>query len=496
MRETAGAREGGAKRLAVATPVYEFIAQRYFPDAAISIPDPRRASARSAADAVCSGSADAALMSHADLHEFLLDRSPLCAGTKLETVDTQAVMSLAVVARKEAREPADRLRRQIREMSEDGALLALAAQHPVPPLGAVRLADNFRASYRLRNAAVVAVASLALLSMSLIFLWRQSRTQKALRRSEERYRSFFEQAAVGMAEVEPQGLRFLSVNRALCNLLGYTREELCRRSFPEITHPEDAEQNVELYGRFIRGEAPVYSIEKRYLHKDGQPVWVRVEAAAVREPKTGAVLYTIGVIHDISGRKQMEQQLRESERRFRSALANAPFPAILHAEDGEILQTSRAWSEITGYSDRDVRTVAEWTRRAYGERSAAVAAYIETLYTRKWDERLDEGEYMVRTASGENRNWYFGSAPVGRDDRGRQLVLTMAADITELKRAQQQIRVLEGLLPICAGCKQIRDEAGDWQQLESYITARSHATFSHGLCPSCAQKYFSSTGAA
>jgi PAS domain S-box-containing protein len=208
------------------------------------------------------------------------------------------------------------------------------------------------------------------------------------------------------------------------------------------------------------------------------------------------VLYTIGVIHDISGRKQMEEQLRESERRFRSALANAPFPAILHAEDGEILETSRAWSEITGYSTREVRTIADWTKRAYGERSAAVAAYIETLYARKWDERRDEGEFVVRTASGESRTWYFGSAPVGKDDRGRQLVLSMAADITELKNAQQQIRVLEGLLPICAGCKQIRDESGDWQQIETYITARSHAVFSHGLCPSCAGIYFSSTGAA
>jgi len=191
----------------------------------------------------------------------------------------------------------------------------------------------------------------------------------------------------------------------------------------------------------------------------------------------------------------MELKLRESERRFRNALANAPFPALLHAEDGEILQTSRAWSEITGYSNDEVRTVSDWTRRAYGENSEAVDAYIKTLYSKQWDERLDEGEYVVRTASGEERTWYFGSAPVGRDDRGRQLVLSMAADITELKRARQQIRVLEGLLPICAGCKQIRDETGDWQQMETYISARSSATFSHGLCPSCAGRFFSGNAA-
>ena len=430
------------------------------------------------------------------MHALLLEGLESCQAGKLIPLDTPAVMKLAVIARRPVQATAERLAAQMRRMSEDGTLLALAARYPVPALGAVRLADSLRLRYEHRITLVMAATGAVLLSMGILLFLRRSRSERRLRESEERYRAFFEQAAVGMAEVEAHTHRLLRVNKAFCDLLGYTDEELCGKTLAAITHPEDLDTNVEQYDRFTKGEIPTYCLEKRYLHKDGDPVWVRVEAAAVRAGGSGPVAYTIGVAHNITGRRKMEEQLRASEHRFRSALENAPFPAILHTESGEILQTSRAWADITGYSREEVRTVADWTERAYGPQSTQIREHVETLYSREVDDRLDEGEYVVRTATGEERVWYFASAAVGRDDSGQRLVLSMAADITELKKAQQQIRVLEGLLPICAGCKKIRDEEGQWEQIETYISDHSEATFSHGMCPTCQKTYFPRIGAA
>jgi PAS domain S-box-containing protein len=483
-------------RIALPTPVFLDLVERYFPGAAASVPNVPRIGARAAAEEVCTGRAEAALMTDNDLHQLLLDRPERCRNIPLQPLDTSVVMELAIVARRPAEDAARRLRARIDEMALDGTLTRLAGRHPVPALGAIRLADRLRSRYDRRTILVIGSASAALLSMAAFFLMRQSRSKRELWQARERYRAFFEQPAMGTAEVDPVTLRFLNVNDLLCRMLGYPREELLTKSFAEITHPDDRPANVELYEKFVRHEIETYTLEKRYLRKNGEAIWTRVHAAPVHDNRTGALLYTIGFIQDISERKEMERQLEESEQRFRYALTNAPFPAVVHAEDGEILQSSRAWWEITGYSPEEVRTVADWTERAYPGEREQIAAHVKGLFERDWSERIDEGEYTVRTASGEERTWFFGSARIGRDSRGRRLVLTMAADISDLKEAQKQIRVLEGLLPICAGCKKIRDEGGDWQQIESYITERSHAQFSHGLCPACAESYFPHLGVA
>ena len=137
---------------------------------------------------------------------------------------------------------------------------------------------------------------------------QSQRDQEDLRRSEERFRATFEQAAVGIAHVGLGG-EWLRVNQKLCDIVGYTREELLGRTFQDITHPEDLQDNLDLFVPLMTGEIPTFSMEKRYLRKDGPIVWINltVSAACDGEGRPG---YSIAVIEDITERKRAQDAQR------------------------------------------------------------------------------------------------------------------------------------------------------------------------------------------
>jgi diguanylate cyclase (GGDEF)-like protein/PAS domain S-box-containing protein len=128
------------------------------------------------------------------------------------------------------------------------------------------------------------------------------------------------------------------------------------------------------------------------------------------------------------------QALRESEQRFRRAILDAPIPVMMHTEDGEVLQISKVWTELTGYSPNDIPTLSAWIQKAHRPRSATEAIQAVSLHT--WDERACEGESRILTRGGEERIWEFSSSPAGCLSDGRRLVVRMAVDTTERRRAE------------------------------------------------------------
>ncbi|RPJ21025.1 MAG: PAS domain S-box protein, partial [Planctomycetaceae bacterium] len=139
----------------------------------------------------------------------------------------------------------------------------------------------------------------------------RKQAEQVLRDSEERFRAAYEQAAIGIEMQDLEG-RLLRGNGWLGRMLGYDEEELRRRTFAEITHPDDLREELPLFHRLLAGEMPSYSIEKRYLHKDGHPVWVRLTSSLVRTSNP----YRISIIEDITERKQAEQAMREANERL------------------------------------------------------------------------------------------------------------------------------------------------------------------------------------
>jgi PAS domain S-box-containing protein len=140
---------------------------------------------------------------------------------------------------------------------------------------------------------------------------RQAETaNEQLRLSEERFRLTLDEAPIGMALVTSDK-RFSRVNRALCDMVGYSPEELTTMTYPTITHPDDVYTDAELIGQLARGEIPRYRLEKRYLHKGGGIVNIMLSRSLLRGPD-GAPLYYITQMEDITEQKRAEEELRRA----------------------------------------------------------------------------------------------------------------------------------------------------------------------------------------
>ncbi|NTW59973.1 MAG: PAS domain S-box protein, partial [Nitrospirae bacterium] len=150
----------------------------------------------------------------------------------------------------------------------------------------------------------------------------RKRVEDALLESRERYRSFFENAAVAVALVDQDG-RVVEANDADCRFLGYPRSELIGMHFTQFTHPQDLDVDVNLYRSLMNGERQGYEIEKRYIRKDGEVVWGRVSVSLIHDSQ-GSPLYTSVVCSDITDRKRTEASLRESEERLNYMMSNSP----------------------------------------------------------------------------------------------------------------------------------------------------------------------------
>lgn len=127
--------------------------------------------------------------------------------------------------------------------------------------------------------------------------------EAALRQSEQRFRTAFDHAPIGLAIVAPDG-SLSQVNRSLGELVGYNEAELLSVRFQDITHPDDLEDALELAGRLFAGELDSYQMEMRYLRKDGHPIWIELTASSVRED--GRPTYAIAQVQDVTGRRNLD----------------------------------------------------------------------------------------------------------------------------------------------------------------------------------------------
>jgi diguanylate cyclase (GGDEF)-like protein/PAS domain S-box-containing protein len=178
-----------------------------------------------------------------------------------------------------------------------------------------------------------------------------SKTEKSLRESEGRFRGLVEQAAVGVAEIVMETGQFITVNKRLCEMVGRTEAELLATTFQAITHPEDAHLHEKKTALLAAGKIGHYNLEKRYLRKDGEIVWVNLTTSSLWKPgeKSG---HNMIVVEDITERRRMEEVLRKSEEEQRLLIEMLPL-AVFVETHGKIAFVNPAFLTLLKASSMD-----------------------------------------------------------------------------------------------------------------------------------------------
>ena len=261
--------------------------------------------------------------------------------------------------------------------------------------------------------------------------------EDAVLRSSERFRVAFDNAPIGVALLTPDG-RWFQVNRALCNLLGYSADELRELTFADITHPDDLAANLERSRKQLAGEEWDTRIEKRYIRSDGGVVWVALTNEIVRDAE-GRPLYFVALIEDITQRRETELALQEAEERFRRAFDDAPIGMALVSTEGRFLRVNRTLCEFMGYEESRLLDLT----------------FQEITHPDDLDADLDQ---VQRVLSGELRSyqlekryvvedgrliWAMLSVSLVRDKDGTPLYfVSQIEDITDRKAAERELERL------------------------------------------------------
>jgi PAS domain S-box-containing protein len=265
--------------------------------------------------------------------------------------------------------------------------------------------------------------------------------EEALQESEERFRATFEQAAVGIAHVGLDG-RFIRVNQKFCDIVGYTQAELTTKTFLDITYAEDADTGRQYKEQLLANKIQTYTLEKRYLRKDGSIVWVNLTQSLVPQP-SGEPSYFIKVIEDISERKQAEEKLKVAKERL-ELVTRASQDGLWDWDlvTGEIYYSPR-WKEMLGYLDYELpNKLISWEKVIFEEDRIAALKLIEDYNSGK----VTRFQVLQRFYHKNGSIVYILSRAIHLKDAEGRVVRLIGAhtDVTELVKAQEALQQSQG----------------------------------------------------
>jgi PAS domain S-box-containing protein len=260
----------------------------------------------------------------------------------------------------------------------------------------------------------------------------QKRAEEEFRQSEERFRATFEQAAVGILQVglDAGWLRF---NDKFCDITGYRREELGAASVFSLIGPEDFDRDFERGVSMLAGELRDYTEEKLIIGKGGRRVWINLTVSLVYDA-SDEPLYFIAVVEDIGKRKEAEEELRQSEERFR-VLSEEVVEGLVLSENGRIIDANRTLAEMFGYElDELVGLDAS---------DLTAPDYREMVQRRIQQE--DTSHYESRGLKKDGTVFPIEIRPRHLPYSGRRIRVTSVIDLTERNRQEEALRQSEAL---------------------------------------------------
>lgn len=280
------------------------------------------------------------------------------------------------------------------------------------------------------------VADASGLAISVARLAPVAEARLAAEAAEARYRAVFNQAAVGVARVALEG-RFLEVNARFCLITGYEAAELLDLQFAQITHPDDLARDLEQAAALIAGTLQTYSLEKRYIRKNGDLVWINLTVSLAREPE-GSAAYFIAVVEDISERKAAEESEKARAEEFYALADNIPILCWMAYANGQAYWCNRRWYEYTGMSPSTVSSAA-------GE-SVHDPEFLPAIRER-WSHSLATGEPFdmtipLRRHDGVFRSFLTRIVPIRGEDGHISRWFASCTDVADQLKHEEHLKLL------------------------------------------------------
>jgi PAS domain S-box-containing protein len=330
----------------------------------------------------------------------------------------------------------------------------------------------------------------------------QKQVEDALRESEEQMRAIVEGTPHLFFYTQDINANTTYVSPTVEQITGYKTDIWIKRKDWFVTAAEFNRVAKEKTQAHLRGEFTKEPVLLEVRHANGNRILL--EAYEYPIMQKGKVVGLQGVAHDITQRKRTEEALRTSEERYRQLIETMQDGVYRSSHEGKFLEVNPALVKILGYNSKEELMAIDIKKQLYfdpGDReSIALEEKLEEMAMFRLRKK-DGSEIWVedhgRLVVDEDRNVLFHEGvlrdvterkraedALGKSTRDREKL------IQELQSALENVKTLQGLIPICANCKKIRDDKGFWNQVESYISQHTDAKFTHGICPECAKKLY------
>lgn len=286
---------------------------------------------------------------------------------------------------------------------------------------------------------LVASAALLVLATAGYFFWRLQQRTHRLEMAEQAAEKdrllmkFYELPFVGMAITSPQTKRWTRFNDRLCEILGYSRDELIEMTWVELTYPPDLDADLAAFERILAGQSDGYAMEKRFVRKDGRIVHAAIDVRAVRHDD-GTIDYFVATVDDITERRRQEERQRLAAALF----DNTREGVVVTDRDTRILQVNRAFVELTGYGEEEV--LGRTPNLLRSDRHDA--AFFDAMWRRIEATDHWQGELWNRRKNGEFYPVLLNISAV-RDDAGRVIQYVGAfSDLSRIKESESRLDFL------------------------------------------------------
>ncbi|MEO1622209.1 MAG: PAS domain S-box protein, partial [Cyanobacteria bacterium J06632_3] len=310
-------------------------------------------------------------------------------------------------------------------------------------------------------------------------------TEAALKLSEARAQATFTQAAVGFVEVSLKTKKCVRANNWFCDMLGYSRAELAEMTVSEVTHPDDIPASVEAMKQLHRGDVNSFTMEKRYIRKDGTLFWAETTCYMIKH-QSGEDMYSVALIQDISEKRRLEAERQRAtlDLQLSEARANAAFEqaAVGIAEsnltDGKITRTNNYFCQMTGYTAQELMSLT-FSELTHPDDLSGSREQVEQLYTGKISSFTLEKRYLCKDGS------YFWATTavtlINNPAEDSPRCLAVVQDISDRKHYEQQLQDLSERLELAI--ESARIGIWEWDCHASHLSWSERMFEIYGLNP-------------